>query len=87
MESCIDDDFPTANISSIDIGSSENELLVTFSNYGVSSIWYTQDGGLNWEEKESTLPDMPVRWGLLHPDDSVCHLFRLLYVFSQLLLH
>ena len=65
-----DDDFPTANISSIDIGSSENELLVTFSNYGVSSIWYTEDGGLNWEEKESTLPDMPVRWGLLHPDDS-----------------
>jgi len=65
-----DDDFPTANISSIDIGSSENELLVTFSNYGVSSIWYTQDGGSNWEEKESTLPDMPVRWGLLHPDDS-----------------
>tara|TARA_B100000941_G_scaffold199080_2_gene144461 strand:- start:796 stop:3345 length:2550 start_codon:yes stop_codon:yes gene_type:complete len=65
-----DADFPTANISSIDIGSSENELLVTFSNYGVSSIWYTEDGGLNWEEKESTLPDMPVRWGLLHPDDS-----------------
>ena len=65
-----DDDFPTANISSIDIGSSENEILVTFSNYGVSSIWYTEDGGLNWQEKESTLPDMPVRWGLLHPDDS-----------------
>jgi hypothetical protein len=62
--------FPTANISSIDIGSSEDELLVTFSNYGVSSVWVSQNGGMSWFEKESNLPDMPVRWGLIHPDDS-----------------
>tara|TARA_X000001036_G_scaffold270869_1_gene251505 strand:+ start:281 stop:2890 length:2610 start_codon:yes stop_codon:yes gene_type:complete len=62
--------FPTANISSIDIGSNEDELLVTFSNYGVSSIWMSQNGGITWFEKESNLPDMPVRWGLIHPDDS-----------------
>ena len=62
--------FPTANISSIDIGTSEDELFVTFSNYGVSSVWMSQDGGDNWIEKESNLPDMPVRWGLIHPDNS-----------------
>ena len=63
-------EFPTANISSIDIGNSENEILVTFSNYGVVSVWITMDGGISWTEKESNLPDMPIRWGLLHPSDS-----------------
>jgi len=63
-------DFPTANISSIAIGSSEDVLLVTFSNYGVSSVWFTQDGGDNWEEKESNLPDMPIRWAVFHPDNN-----------------
>ena len=63
-------DFPEANLSSVSIGGSEDTLLVTFSNYGVSSIWYTTDGGQNWEEKESDLPDIPVRWSLFHPDNS-----------------
>ena len=62
--------FPTANISSIDIGDNENEIMVTFSNYGVSSIWLTLDGGDSWMEKEANLPDMPVRWGILHPNDT-----------------
>ena len=61
------DDFPEANISCIAIGGSEDTLLVTFSNYGVSSIWQTRDGGSTWEEKESDLPDMPIRWALYHP--------------------
>lgn len=63
-------DFPTANISSIALGDSEDVLLVTFSNYGVSSVWYTKDGGTSWEEKEANLPDMPVRWALFHPDNN-----------------
>jgi len=62
-------DFPTANISCIALGSSEDIILVTFSNYGVSSVWLTQDGGVTWMEKESNLPDMPVRWALFHPDN------------------
>lgn len=65
------DDFPTANISCIAEGKDQNELLVTFSNYGVSSIWYTNDGGSSWAEKEGDLIDMPVRWVLfdpIHPD-------------------
>ncbi|WP_109438062.1 MULTISPECIES: T9SS type A sorting domain-containing protein [Aquimarina] len=62
--------FPPANISSIDLGENEEEILVTFSNYGISSVWYTNDGGISWIEKESNLPDMPIRWGLFNPFNS-----------------
>jgi len=62
--------FPTANISSVAIGGSEDSLLVTFSNYGVSSVWQTWDGGQSWQEREGNLPDMPIRWALYHPQNS-----------------
>jgi hypothetical protein len=61
--------FPTANISSIAIGGSEDTLLVTFSNYGVISVWQTYNGGQSWQNKESNLPDMPIRWAIYHPDN------------------
>jgi hypothetical protein len=61
--------FPTANISCIAMGGSEDTLLVTFSNYGVISVWQTFTGGETWQNKEGNLPDMPVRWCLFHPDD------------------
>ncbi len=63
-------DFPLGNISCIVEGKNEDELLVTFSNYGVSSVWYTDDGGTTWIEKEGDLPDMPVRWALFDPGDT-----------------
>ncbi|MCF8303754.1 MAG: T9SS type A sorting domain-containing protein [Bacteroidales bacterium] len=63
------DSLPTANISSIAIGGSDNNLLLTFSNYGVESVWKTNDGGSTWTNIEGNLPDMPIRWGLLHPDN------------------
>ncbi len=62
--------FPTSNISCVAVGGSEDTLLVTFSNYGVSSIWQTYDGGLQWREVEGNLPDMPVRWAIYHPQSS-----------------
>lgn len=62
--------FPTANLSCIAIGENEDNLLVTFSNYGVSSIWLTTNGGTTWEEKEANLPDMPIRWAIFHPDNN-----------------
>ncbi|MEZ4763410.1 MAG: hypothetical protein R3C26_09495 [Calditrichia bacterium] len=34
--------MPSGNVSCIEIGASENELLVTYSNYGVTSVWYQQ---------------------------------------------
>jgi hypothetical protein len=57
------------NVSCIEIGANENELLVTFSNYGVISVWYTNDGGATWFDKEGDLPDMPVRWALFNPNN------------------
>ncbi|MCK5821398.1 MAG: T9SS type A sorting domain-containing protein [Bacteroidales bacterium] len=65
------ENFPTGNISCIDIGQSEDTLLVTFSNYGVESVWFTTDGGQNWMSKESNLPDIPVRWALIHPQHGI----------------
>ncbi len=62
-------DFPTANISCVALGSNEDIILVTFSNYGVSSVWLTIDGGETWQEKEANLPDMPIRWAIFHPDN------------------
>ena len=63
------DDFPTGYISCIELGDSENQILVTFSNYGVISVWETSDGGTTWTDKEGDLPDMPVRWALYNPDN------------------
>lgn len=48
----------------------ENHIIVTFSNYGVSSVWETTDGGSNWTDIEGDLPDMPVRWAIIHPEDA-----------------
>lgn len=62
--------FPTGNISCVAVGGSEDTLLVTFTNYGVSSVWQTYNGGLSWKEVEGNLPDMPVRWAIYHPQNS-----------------
>ena len=59
-------------ISSIDLGLTDNEIIVTLSNYGVNSIWYTIDGGENWVNKDNdgSLPDIPVRWALFNPNNT-----------------
>ncbi len=62
-------EFPTAYISCVAVGESDSELLVTFSNYGVESVWYTANGGSTWVEKEANLPDMPIRWAIFHPEN------------------
>ncbi len=61
------EDFPLAYVSSIAVGQSEDVLLVTFSNYGVESVWQTIDGGESWTNVEGNLPDIPIRWALYHP--------------------
>ncbi|WP_421751703.1 T9SS type A sorting domain-containing protein [Croceimicrobium sp.] len=61
--------FPAGYISCIEVGESEKELIATFSNYGIPSVFYTEDGGQNWMNKEGDLPDMPVRWCLINPRD------------------
>ena len=48
----------------------DNHILVTYSNYGVGSVWETSDGGTTWFNVEGNLPDMPVRWVLFNPNDN-----------------
>ncbi len=55
------------SISDVEYGNSENEIFVTFHNYNVVSIWYTSDGGINWQNKEGDFPDIPVKAILRNP--------------------
>jgi len=55
------------SISDVEFGTSENEIFVTMHNYGVNNIWYTNNGGTTWVEKEGDLPDMPVKAILQNP--------------------
>jgi hypothetical protein len=59
--------LPGGYISSIDIGADENNLMVTYTTYGVNHVYITTDGGTNWSNKNGDLPDMPVRWGMYNP--------------------
>ena len=48
----------------------EKHLLVTYSNYGIVSVYETRDADAatpTWTNVEGSLPDMPVRWALLDP--------------------
>ena len=56
-------------ISDIEFGASENEIIVTLSNYNLTSVFYSTDGGTTWQNKEGNLPDMPVRTVLRNPDN------------------
>jgi PKD domain len=48
----------------------DNHLLVTYSNFGLTSIWESINGGTSWTSVEGNLPDMPVRWALFNPNNN-----------------
>ncbi len=58
-------------LSSIDVEKgNSSHLVVAVSNYGVSSVWESTDGGANWTSLDNNgvnLPDMPVWWALIVP--------------------
>jgi hypothetical protein len=59
-------------VSSIDVeNGNPNHLLATVSNYGANSVLESTDGGNNWANIEGNLPDMPVRWGIFAPTNSL----------------
>ncbi|MFC2116131.1 T9SS type A sorting domain-containing protein [Bacteroidota bacterium] len=60
-------DFPAGYISCIQTGSTAEQILITFSNYGVKHVWETKDGGNTWKDKTGNLPDIPVRWAIYPP--------------------
>jgi hypothetical protein len=58
------------SISDVEFGRNEDELFVTFYNYGVRSIWYTSNATSSnptWVSKEGNLPDLPVLTILPNP--------------------
>ena len=55
------------SVSSIEFGNNEDEIFVTFHNYGVASVWYTTNGGSLWQNKEGDLPDIPVKAIMMNP--------------------
>ena len=60
------------SVSDIEFGLTENEIFVTFHNYAVKNIFYSNDGGETWSNKEGDvnnggLPDIPVRAILQNP--------------------
>ncbi len=62
----------SGNVSCINTGTSDNNLIACFSNYGISrSILASSDGGTTWTNIDnSTLPDMPVWWVMFLPGDN-----------------
>ncbi len=63
--------LPSGYISSIEVETgNDNHLLVTFSNYGINSIWESINGGASWTSIEGNLPDMPIRWALFNPNNA-----------------
>jgi PKD repeat protein len=63
--------LPLAYITCVEVETgNDNHLLVTFSNYGVNSVWESVNGGTSWTSVEGNLPDMPIRWALFNPSNS-----------------
>ncbi|MCF8254649.1 MAG: PKD domain-containing protein [Bacteroidia bacterium] len=61
--------MPTGSVSCIEVeDGNDNHIVVTYSNYGVVSVWETKNGGTSWASIEGNLPDMPIRWALLSPN-------------------
>lgn len=58
------------SISCIELGETEDQIMVTFHNYGIKNVYYSEDGGVSWQNKEGNLPDLPVKSILMSPIDS-----------------
>lgn len=50
--------------------SDPNHWLLTYSNYGIVSVFETKNGGTDWLAVEGNLPDMPIRWAVFAPNSS-----------------
>jgi len=60
----------TGNIHCVNVGNSDNNLVATMTNFGVTNVWYSNNGGTSWTGIDGNLPDMPVWWALFDPTDN-----------------
>lgn len=64
---------PGTSVSCVAVDpTNENHLLVTYSNYGIVSMYESINANAaspTWVSVEGTLPDMPVRWALIDPNN------------------
>jgi photosystem II stability/assembly factor-like uncharacterized protein len=61
---------PKGYINCIEFGDTENEIMVTITSYDVEHVWYTPDNGNTWFDKSDNLPNMPVYWALVNPENT-----------------
>ncbi|MEO6252472.1 MAG: LamG-like jellyroll fold domain-containing protein, partial [Ferruginibacter sp.] len=59
--------FPTGTIICVNTGTDDNNLVATYSNFGVNNVWVSTNGGTSWAAVDGNLPDMPVRWAMFEP--------------------
>jgi photosystem II stability/assembly factor-like uncharacterized protein len=59
--------FPAGYLNCINFGSTEQNMVAVFTNYGVNNIWVSSDGGSSWTAIDGNLPNMPVRWAVFDP--------------------
>lgn len=70
-ETNISTGLPTgATVSCINTGTDDNNLIVSFSNYGIQQVWVSTNGGTSWTNIDGDLPDMPVRWCMFVPGEN-----------------
>ncbi|MCP9770415.1 exo-alpha-sialidase [Lacihabitans sp. LS3-19] len=77
--------FPSTKVSSIEIGNTDSELIVTFEGFGISSVWYSSNGGTTWQNKDEIahgLPDVSVVSAVFAPKSPRVLLATNLGVFS-----
>ncbi|MGB4844812.1 MAG: hypothetical protein WBP16_10135, partial [Ferruginibacter sp.] len=62
-----DASFPSGTVICVNTGTDDNNLVATYSNYGVNNVWVSTNGGTSWTAVDGDLPDMPVRWAMFEP--------------------
>jgi len=66
--------YTNVSVSSISIDpANENHILISFSNYGITSLYETKNAGSAnpiWTGNEGNLPDIPVRYCMLYPGNT-----------------
>src|SRR5205085_3320027 len=62
--------MPSGNISCINTGTDDQNLILCYSNYNITHVWVTTNGGTSWTNIDGNLPNMPVKWAMFFPGNN-----------------